>query len=245
MLARLGAMVEGASFYPFLSAWDNLAVLARTLGHYNPARLHHLLGLLGLGEVAHAPLVRGFSTGMKQRLGLAAALLHDPDIIVLDEPTNGLDPQGIHAFRAFVRRLVDEQGKTVFFSSHLLNEVQQLCDRVAIIQKGQLLAEGPLAELLGRYAANRYLIEATPIERALAVLQAHVPVHPYAQQGSTLVVQADRAQVPELARLLTEASISIYSIQPQNRTLEDLFLTITRNTQEPPLDEPDLAALSG
>jgi ABC-2 type transport system ATP-binding protein len=135
VLGRVGAIVEGAAFYPFLSGRRNLEVLARTGGACDRGRIDALLEQVGLAERA-GQYVRGYSTGMKQRLGLAAALLSDPDLLILDEPTNGLDPAGIQEMRVFIRDLVDRHGKTVFLSSHILSEIEQVCDRVGDHQPG-------------------------------------------------------------------------------------------------------------
>ena len=134
-LRRVGGLVEGPAFYGYLSGYNNLEVLARTANDYRQERIRSLLDQVGLGSRVKTP-AGSYSLGMKQCLGVAAALLGDPDLLLLDEPTNGLDPAGIQEMRGFIRHLAKEQGKTVFLSSHLLNEVEQTCDRVAIIHHG-------------------------------------------------------------------------------------------------------------
>ena len=170
VLRRVGAIVEGAAFYNFLTGRRNLEVLARTANEFDPRRIDALLEQVGLAHRAHQR-VKGYSTGMKQRLGLAAALLSDPDLLILDEPTNGLDPEGMHEIRQFIRSLADDHGKTVFLSSHLLGEVEQVCDRVAIINLGEIVREGVVAELLE--GKSRLRVEASPLDRAAAVLSEH------------------------------------------------------------------------
>lgn len=167
VLNRVGALVEGATFYPYLTGRKNLEVLARTGGYFDPARIQSLLELVGMADRADRP-ARGYSTGMKQRMGVASALLGNPDLVILDEPTNGLDPAGIQDMRSLIRRLVDEQGKTVFLSSHMLNEVEQICDRVAIINRGKLVREGAVKALLAE--KTRLRIEASPVEKAMQTL---------------------------------------------------------------------------
>ena len=221
ILRRVGAIVEGATAYPFLSGRDNLEVMARTSGHFDRARIDALLKQVGLQERARQR-VRGYSLGMKQRLGLAEALLHDPDLLILDEPTNGLDPAGIQEFRQFARDLVDKHGKTVCLSSHLLNEVEQICDRVAIIHKGELIREGVVSELLSQQTQLRIVV--SPREKAATVLTGHWPVSTDAE--GALTVQATRDDIPNMVRLLVEQAIDIYEITPERQTLEEYFLGV-------------------
>ena len=145
-LRQVGALVGTPGFYPYLSGQENLRLLARLYPEVDDARVDQVLEQVGLAEVSHRK-VKEYSTGMKQRLGLAAALLHRPRLLVLDEPTNGLDPVGMAEVRDLLRRLV-RQGVTVFLSSHLLHEVEQVCDRVAILHRGRIVAQGPVADLL-------------------------------------------------------------------------------------------------
>ncbi len=222
VLQRVGALVEGAAFYPYLSGRKNLEVLARTGGHYDAARVDGLLAQVNLADRADQP-VKGYSTGMKQRLGLAAALLNDPDLVILDEPTNGLDPAGIEEMRTFIRRLVDEQGKTVFLSSHLLSEVEQVCDRVAIIHNGKILREGPVAELLA--AQTELYVEVGQPEQATAVLS---PQYSVMANGKGLAVQAGRGQVPHIVRQLVAQDLDIFRVEIKRQSLEAYFLQVTR-----------------
>jgi len=222
VLRRVGAIVEGATAYPFLSGRDNLEVLARSSGYFDRSRIDLLLKQVGLQERANQR-VRGYSQGMKQRLGLAQALLHDPDLLILDEPTNGLDPAGIQEFRQFARDLVDKYGKTVCLSSHLLNEVEQVCDRVAIVHRGELIREGVVADLLSRQAKLRVVV--SPNEKAKDILQSHWPVS--SDGNRALMVQAVHDDIPRIVRLLVEQAIDIYEITPQRQTLEEYFLGAT------------------
>jgi ABC-2 type transport system ATP-binding protein len=225
VLTRVGSIVEGASAYSHLTGRRNLEVLARTGNQFDPQRIQSLLEQVGLADRADE-YVKGYSLGMKQRLGLAAALLCDPDLVILDEPTNGLDPAGIIEVRQFIRRLVDEQGKTVFFSSHILSEVEQVCDRVAIIHKGCIVREGTVSHLLASQSSLR--IEASPMDRAEAILREHWDISP---NGHTITVSAAHEDVPRVVRKLVENGIEIYQVASQRQTLEEYFLSVTQ-TQE-------------
>jgi ABC-2 type transport system ATP-binding protein len=230
-LARVGAMVEGASFYPYLSAWDNLRVLGWTSGQFDPARAQNLLAEVGLAERA-GDKAGAYSTGMKQRLGIAGALLNNPDLVILDEPTNGLDPAAIVEMRHFIRRLAHEEGKTVFISSHLLNEIQQTADRVAIIQAGRMLAEGRIEDLLAG-SADELLIEAEPLEGALALLksQGEARLSPSLEGVISLRV-GGRAEVPKIVAQLVLNGVKIYNLRHKQQSLEDFFLQITARGEE-------------
>ncbi len=210
VLRRVGALVEGATFYPYLSGRKNLEVLARTGGYYDAKRVQAIIEQVGMADRADRP-AKGYSTGMKQRMGLAATLLGDPDLIILDEPTNGLDPAGIQEMRLFIRDLADKQGKTVFLSSHMLNEIEQVCDRVAIINKGKLVREGTVGDLLDEQ--SRLLVEADPLDKAQAVLGANWTLH--SNGGRHLTVEARRDAVPDIIRKLVENQINVYQVSPQ------------------------------
>src|SRR5712691_4976815 len=148
-LARVGAIIETPAFYENFSGWQNLRMFAALSGGAKRERIEAVLETVGLRERARGP-VRVYSHGMRQRLGIAQALLPDPEFLILDEPTDGLDPQGLCEIRVLIRRLRDELGLTVLLSSHLLYEVEQICDRVAIIDEGQLLYHGPVEDLIGK-----------------------------------------------------------------------------------------------
>jgi len=221
VLRRVGAIVEDATFYGFLTGRRNLEVLARIGNHYDRRRIDVLLEQVGLAGRADRP-VRSFSTGMKQRLGLAAALLDDPDLLILDEPTNGLDPAGIQEVRTFLRGLADEQGKTVFLSSHLLGEVEQVCDRVAIISEGEIVREGAVRELLSRQSQVRLV--AAPPEQAAAVLGERWTV---SREGEALLVHAAREDAPAIVRCLVEQGVDLFELTIQRQSLEEYFLAAT------------------
>jgi ABC-2 type transport system ATP-binding protein len=169
VLKKVGAMVENPTFYGYMNGHDNLVVLARTAGVYDPERTEILLKEVGLGKNAYRP-VKGYSLGMKQRLGIAAALLSDPDLLLLDEPTNGLDPAGIQEMRGFIRELAEKYGKTVFICSHLLYEVEQVCDHVAIINKGEIIQQGMVKDLLAAGRTDLRML-VTPQGKVIQLLQ--------------------------------------------------------------------------
>jgi ABC-2 type transport system ATP-binding protein len=229
-LARVGGLVEGPAFYGYLSGRNNLEVLARTANDYRPERIRSLLEQVGLAGRA-GPLVGNYSLGMKQRLGVAAALLGDPELVVLDEPTNGLDPAGIQEMRGFIRGLAKERGKTVFLSSHLLNEVEQTCDRVAIIQKGEMIREGPVAGLLAE-SASKLRIQAAPLERAEQALRERWEISRESIPGDAvpwLVVGAPPEESPQVVEFLVGRGIRVHQVVIQRQTLESYFLAATRN----------------
>jgi ABC-2 type transport system ATP-binding protein len=222
LLRRVGSLVDGGAFYPFLSGRRNLEVLARTHGS-GAERIDALLDQVGLTKDAKRK-VKAYSTGMRQRLGVAAALLGDPEIVILDEPVNGLDVAGIQEMRQLIRSLASDRGKTVFLSSHLLSEVQQVCDRVAIINKGEVVRESTVAGLLDQ-ESTRLRVEAVPVDAAEAALRPHWPIE---RDGAALLVSAARAAAPEVARRLIEAGVALFGLTPVRANLEEVFLALTR-----------------
>jgi len=222
-LRRTGAILEGSAFYPHLSARNNLRVLGALSGGVEPRRIEEVLSLVGLQARARDK-VRGYSLGMTQRLALAAALLHDPELLILDEPTNGLDPAGMREFRSLIREL-GASGKTVFVSSHLLNEVEQMCDDVAIIKEGRLITQGPVASLVRRGEALE--VTTTDNERAQAVIRALDGVRGVTRERDSLVVEAPRERAAEISRALAEEQIYLWELKPRESTLEEFFLEVT------------------
>ena len=220
-LARLGALVEGPGFYPYLSGRDNLRVLARyaTLDDVAVDAALELVDLTGRAS----DRFRSYSLGMKQRLGVAAALLGQPDLLILDEPTNGLDPAGMADMRDLIRALAD-QGQTVLLSSHLLGEVQQICDRVGVISSGRLLTESTVADLRGEPSL---LVRADPLPAARTVAERVVGVERVSTVDGALRLAAPIERAPELTRALVLADVSVREVRPQERTLEDAFFAMT------------------
>lgn len=214
---RLGALIDSPIFYPFLSARELLAILART-SQIAPDPLP-LLQLVGLDSAADRP-IRGFSLGMKQRLGIAAALLTDPQIVILDEPTNGLDPEGIAEMRTLLRHLADQRGVTILLSSHLLDEVERICDRVAILSHGRLVTEGKVSDLV---RSERLWIDAIPTAAVFARLGDRGT--PY---GDGVAAQISRDEAPALIAALAADGVAIHEARWLRPDLEQIFLAETR-----------------
>ena len=225
-VARTGSLVEGPGFYPYLSGRENLRVLARYRGLADRA-VDRVLERVDLADRGRDRF-KAYSLGMKQRLGVAAALLGEPDLLVLDEPTNGLDPAGMADMRSL---LVDVAagGQTVLLSSHLLAEVQEICDRVGIISGGRLLVESTVADLRGSTGIR---LVARPLDRALAVAMAVLGDDAVEVDGTALRVAGSAEQAPELARALVGAGVDITELVPVERSLEDVFFDLTRTTEE-------------
>jgi ABC-2 type transport system ATP-binding protein len=228
-LFDVGALIEAPTFYPHLSARDNLLVLAATGKPVSRARVEELLELSGLGDRAR-DRVSTYSMGMRQRLGIAAALLNDPQLLLLDEPANGLDPAGIVSLRDTLRGLA-ASGKTVFVSSHILPEVQQLADIVGIVVAGRLVREGPLSELLaGAQALIHVRVAAQEADKAAAVLSGlkdvgQVTIDYPAVAWLTVRLNADRAA--EVNRALAQAGIYASGLEAGS-DLESLFMQLTQ-----------------
>jgi ABC-2 type transport system ATP-binding protein len=222
-LHRTGAILEGLAFFPLLSARDNLRIWSAVAGNVPEPRIGEVLELAGLTARA-GDKVRTYSQGMKQRLALAAALLHDPELLVLDEPTNGLDPAGMREFRDLIKEL-GRQGKTVFVSSHLLGEVEQMCDDVGIVKNGRLVTQGSVVELLRR--GESLLMRATDPDGALRVLRAIDWVGEVTRQDDHLLVEAPLERAAELSKALAQQEIYLAELRPRESTLEEVFLEVT------------------
>ncbi|MGI8476162.1 MAG: ABC transporter ATP-binding protein [Thermomicrobiales bacterium] len=220
-LARVGALVESPAFYPYLSGRDNLEVLAR-YAQTPQGRVEEVLEVVDLADRADDGF-KTYSLGMKQRLGVAAALLKNPELLIFDEPTNGLDPKGMADMRDLVRRL--GSGRTsVLLSSHLLGEVEQICDRVGVIRDGRLVAEGTVEELRG---AAGLTIRADPIDLAARVVERLYGADRVRLTGTDIRLQADPAHAPAVARGLVAASVDLIELHARQQTLEEIFLHLT------------------
>jgi len=220
ILRKVGAMIEAPSLYPFLTAADMLRVFSCMSGFAEAGREAAVLERVGLTDAAHRR-ARTFSMGMRQRLALAAALLHRPELLILDEPTNGLDPAGIQEMRILIRDLVDKDGVTIILSSHLLDEVEKVCDRVAILDHGRLIAEGAVADLVGA-RGGLFHLDVAPLDAALALLGPAARRH-----GDGLVVDISREEAPALISRLVAAGIAITEARWLTPTLEEVFLSRT------------------
>ncbi len=229
-LRRTGAMIEEPAFYKFLSGRKNLEAFARAGRDRTDVRrrlgaIDEVLARVGLGD-ADGKRVRAYSQGMRQRLGIANALLGRPEMLVLDEPTNGLDPSGMREIRQLLRSLADD-GTTVFVSSHLLGEVELVCDRVGVLSRGRLVAEGPPATLRGEERGIR--IEVDDVERAMRVLSAMPGVEAIAADGAVSVTHADSIGPADVNAALVAAGVRVSALVPERRTLEDVFLELVED----------------
>jgi ABC-2 type transport system ATP-binding protein len=228
-LARLGAMVETPAFYPYLSGRDNLRVVAR-YADVPKARIEPVLEQVDLSGRARQKF-RTYSTGMKQRLGVAAALLKDPELLILDEPTSGLDPQGTVEMRALIREL-RTGGRTVLLSSHLLNEVELTCDRVGVIAGGKLVAEGTVDELRAR-GGSALLVRAEPVDRARALLESLLKPESVQVKDGLFSLAVEPSQAASINRRLVADGIDVSELRVSERSLEDVFLQLTEAPESP------------
>jgi ABC-type multidrug transport system ATPase subunit len=224
ILRQVGAIIERPDLYKFLSAYDNLDMFARLSGiKPTKAQLMMQLEKVGLAERAHSK-VKTYSQGMKQRLGIAISLIHDPKLIILDEPTNGLDPQGIADVRRMILDLRVEHKKTVIVSSHLLNEIEQVATRMIIIHKGKKVVEGSTAELFD--PADTLVEVQTPDERILEKLQRSAWLSRFEKQEGKWVFRLHAREVPGLAKDLVAMDIPLENFS-RVHSLEHLFLKLT------------------
>ncbi len=246
ILQRLGAIVETPVFYPYLSGLDNLRVIAAASGMLsckaNNRRIEEVLEIVALRDYRKLAY-RKYSLGMKQRLGIAAALLADPELVLLDEPTNGLDPAGVIEMRRLIKRL-SELGKTIFISSHILYEIQQLCNRVAILHKGNLVKQGNVRELLQHseqvevrlnredemhYALN--ILQQAWRQGAHWMTDAHIESNSHGQL--TLRINAPTSHSAEINALLARSNLFAAELHPREASLEEVFLQLTTPSSPP------------
>ncbi len=223
-LDGVAGFVEAPRFYPYLSARRNLELMAALDGGDAGDRIDDALATVDLTE-REDDKVKGYSHGMRQRLGIAAALLRDPRLLLLDEPTTGLDPAGMRDMRQLVRRLAAD-GITVLLSSHLMTEVEELCDRLAIVRSGRVIYEGGLTDLL-RSTGQRYRLRTTDDRRALAVAREQPGVEDPVQRADGLAFAADETVAGELSVALVEAGVAILALVPAAASLEELFFRLT------------------
>jgi len=226
-LAGVGAFIERADFYKHLSARTNLEMLARMDGN-GFDNIPIVLDRVGLSDRANDK-VKHYSQGMRQRLGIAQALLSKPKLLILDEPTNGLDPQGMKEVRDLIRELSNE-GITIFISSHLLDEVQKICSHVAIIFQGKLIISGEMEDLLSESDLFTTEIHVQPIEKAKSVLSAQDWIHKCVEKQGSLFVNADQGKVSEITSLLIQNRCKVNAIIPKT-SLEDLYLSKTESNE--------------
>ncbi len=220
--AQIGAIVENPEMYKFLSGYNNLKHFARMMQGITKERIDEVVELVGLGNRIHEK-VQTYSLGMRQRLGVAQALLHRPKLLILDEPTNGLDPQGIRELRDYLRRLTHEVGTTVFVSSHLLSEMELMCDTVGIIRHGKLIDIRKLRTAEGERMFEETAFTVSDADAAEGLLQDFQT----RAQEHRIIVRGDRNMIADINAVLVGAGIQVYAIQPVTRSLEDQFLEMT------------------
>ncbi|PID06302.1 MULTISPECIES: ABC transporter ATP-binding protein [unclassified Sporosarcina] len=223
-LSKVGVIVENPEMYKFLSGYKNLLHFARMQKNISKERINEVVRQVGLEQRIHEK-VSTYSLGMRQRLGLAQALLHRPKFLILDEPTNGLDPAGIREFRQHLRAIAETEGVSVFVSSHMLSEIELMCDRIAVIQNGRLVDIRDMSET----AQPHYYFELSPAEKAHYLLLSGGFAPELLPVG--LVLQVEKVQIPSIIKLLTANEIEVFAVQPHRKTLEDQFLEMTGGGQ--------------
>ncbi len=218
-ISKVGVIVENPEMYKYMSGYKNLVHFARMHDGVTKERIDEVIAQVGMQNRIHEK-VSTYSLGMRQRLGLAQALLHRPKFLILDEPTNGLDPAGIREFRVYLRSIAEKEGVSIFVSSHMLSEIELMCDRIAVIQNGQLLNVEETDTINETY----YYIEASPIEKVEQLLTGE-------RLNNGLLVQMNKEEVPMMVGNLVAEGIEIFAIQPHTKTLEDQFLELTGGGQ--------------
>ncbi|MGG6431742.1 ABC transporter ATP-binding protein [Anoxybacillus sp. D401a] len=222
-IQHIGCIVENPELYPYLSGWENLEHFARMVPGITVDRIEEVVELVGLQNRIH-DLVRTYSLGMRQRLGIAQALLGKPMVLILDEPTNGLDPVGIREMRQFIRSLAEKEQLSVLVSSHLLSEIQLMCDRVAIMSKGQIIRIDTVEHLLQEQARTYWSVD--PIDKAKQILQNETTVLGE-KDGSLVTIYESNETIARCNARLIEAGVYVSGIERKLPTLEDLFIELT------------------
>ncbi|MFB3165171.1 ABC transporter ATP-binding protein [Neobacillus sp. 179-J 1A1 HS] len=231
-IRHVGAIVESPEMYKYLSGYQNLVHYARMVPGVTKERIDEVVSLVKLENRIHDK-VKKYSLGMRQRLGVAQALLHQPSLLILDEPTNGLDPAGIRELRDYLRHLTRKEGISVVVSSHLLSEMELMCDRVAILQRGKLVEVIPIQEFTRKNDQTQtYLIQAQPPEQALLTIRQMDGVQDVKQiQDGLVEVTTERERIPDILAGLMKNHIRIYGVQVVSQSLEERFLEITGGRQ--------------
>ena len=224
-ISRVGAVVENPEMYDYLSGYDNLLHYQRMMPGVKKSRIHEVAELVGM--TARLKEKTGtYSLGMRQRLGLAQALLHEPDVLILDEPTNGLDPAGIREIRSYLRSLAHEEGISIIVSSHLLSEMEKMCDRIAVIKQGEIIAVSDVKSFI-QQKEDRIILRAKPIQDARKVIRAYLNSEAE-QDGEELDLNCSEEQIPGLIKELITAGVQVYEVRHAAPvTLEEQFLQVT------------------
>jgi len=224
-VGHVGAIVENPEMYKFLTGYQNLVHYARMSKGITKEKIAETVELVGLTERINDK-VKTYSLGMRQRLGLAQCLLHDPAVLILDEPTNGLDPAGIREIRDYVRQLAREKNMAVIVSSHLLSEMEMMCDRIGIIQNGKLIDVQLVQEFVHGTEVT-FELEVVPSDKALAIVKAHYPDVQTNHSRNGITVELSKEEIPNLVKNLVSKDIQIFGIKETAKTLEDRFLEVT------------------
>ncbi|MBP2078012.1 ABC transporter ATP-binding protein [Oceanobacillus polygoni] len=228
---EVGAIVENPEMYPFMTGAQNLAHYARMIPGITKERINEVVAIVGL-EKAMKEKVGRYSLGMRQRLGIAQALLHNPSILILDEPTNGLDPAGIREIRRYIRKLAEEKNVSVIISSHLLSEIELMCDRIGIIQNGELVAIQQVHDNVETDNLMQVEMEVSPRDKAIELLKDHHKIDA-TEMGSKLLFQLEKENIPTLIKTFVKHDISVYQVGITKASLEDKFFDlIGENTIE-------------
>lgn len=220
-MSSVGAIIENPEFYSYLTGFENLEMYAAMHDGVTEERIQEVVERVRLEDAIHQK-VKTYSLGMKQRLGIAQAILHRPNLLILDEPTNGLDPAGMKEFREHLQMLVQEEGTSVLFATHLLHEVEELCDRMIIIQKGQIKASTHLRDMEGK---EQVLMNIQPVEKAVSWLDANE--YTYKRNGERVLLQLNKERVPELNKQLVLAGFDVLEMMPQKQSIEEAFMKWT------------------
>ncbi len=229
-IVKVGAIVENPEMYKFLTGYQNLVHYARMVKGISKERIQEVIQLVGLQGRIHEK-VKGYSLGMRQRLGLAQALLHRPRLLILDEPTNGLDPAGIREIRQYLRTLAREENVAVVVSSHLLSEIELMCDRIGIIQAGKMIDVQRVNDFVQNDQAVMVSFEVDPVEHAVHAVKANFPDCEIEQADRKLTIKIEHELIPEVTAVLVEKGVRVYGIQSSVKTLEDVFLEVTGGEQ--------------
>jgi len=227
ILAKVGSLVENPSYYPHLTAYENLEALRKILG-VPKSRIDEVLAIVRLKDAANKK-VKGFSLGMKQRLGIAASLLHNPELLILDEPTNGLDPSGIIEIRNLIKRLPAEYGMTIIISSHLLSEIDQMATQVGIVSKGKMIFQDSI-EAMRKSAQPKVFIKVSDAEKGWRSLVAH-GIKAEHKDGLISLDECSDEKVAHIVQILVQEGILVYRVEEEKRSLEDIFLQMTTGEQ--------------
>lgn len=224
-MRQIGCIVENPELYGYLTGWENLNQFARMLGIKDDKKISEVVNLVKLTERIHEK-VKTYSLGMKQRLGIAQALLGGPKLLILDEPTNGLDPAGIRELREFIHMLVKEQNISVFISSHLLSEIEMICDRVGIINKGKMVRVSTVKELV-KEAAERVEWRVSPLQKALDLLKKDSTIQDIIVKDELILCRMSPLKINEVIQQFVAENVQVNGVKTMSETLEDLFMEMT------------------